>query len=219
MKLFYHPSSPYVRKVLVTAIEAGLDARIERVALTLSPVQPHRQLARYNPLMKVPTLLTEAGVPLFDSRVICEYLDSLHQGPKLLPPEREQRWRVLRLQALADGLLDAAVLCRYEATVRPAEKQWAEWVAGQRVKAMQALDAAEAEMDLLAGPLHLGQIALACALGWLEFRAPIGDIRGTRPALLAWYDAFAARPSMAATAPMAPVNQADSPPGTGTIRA
>lgn len=203
MKLFYHPSSPYVRKVLVLAIETGLGHRIERLPVTFSPVKRHSELAAYNPLMKVPVLITDAGDTLYDSRVICEYLDSIHQGPRMIPLEAEKRWKVLRLQALADGLLDAAVLCRYEKNVRPAEKQWADWVAAQKTKVLQALDAAGRDTDLLTGVVNLGQIALACALGWLDFRKPIGEIRSESRNLYAWYDSFASKQSMIATAPTA----------------
>ena len=201
MKLFFHPSSPYVRKVLVLASEVGLYERIEKLRITFTPVNPNRQLAAFNPLNKVPALITDGGEALYDSRVVCEYLDSIHAGPKMIPAQGKQRWAVLRLQALADGLLDAAALCRYERNVRPPEKQWTGWIEGQTTKAVQALDVAEQEIDRLASAVDLGQIALACALGWIEFREIFGDIRSARPKLYAWHDAFAARPSMRATAP------------------
>jgi glutathione S-transferase len=201
MKLYFSSASPYVRKVMVAAIETGLDKKIEAVPTKVVPVTPNLDLARDNPLMKVPTLVTDGGESLFDSRVICEYLDSLHDGRKLIPASGGERWRVLRLQALADGILDAGIVTRYELTIRPAEKQWPDWIAGQTKKMTQGLDLAEAEGDLLSGPINLGQIAIACALGWLEFRKPIGDIRAGRPKLVRWYDEFARRPSMLATVP------------------
>ncbi len=201
MKLYFSGASPYVRKVMIAAIETGLDKKIEQMPTNVVPVKPNAELARDNPLMKVPTLITDGGEALFDSRVICEYLDSLHDGRKLIPASGGDRWRVLRLQALGDGILDAGIITRYELIIRPVEKQWNDWIAGQTKKITQGLDLAEAESAQLAGPINLGQIAIACAIGWLEFRKPIGDIRGGRPKLFQWYDEFAKRPSMQATAP------------------
>ena len=199
MKLYFSGASPYVRKVMIAAIETGLDKKIEPAPTTVVPVKANAELARDNPLMKVPTLVTDGGEALFDSRVICEYLDSLHDGRKLIPASGGERWRVLRLQALGDGILDAGIITRYELAIRPQEKQWSDWIAGQTKKITQGLDLAETET--LGGPLNLGQIAIACAIGWLEFRKPIGDIRAGRPKLFQWYDEFAKRPSMQATAP------------------
>jgi len=203
MKLYYSAASPFVRKVSIVAIETGLDKKIERVPTTVVPVKPNLDLGRDNPLMKVPTLVTDGGEILFDSRVICEYLDSLHDGRKLIPASGGERWRVLRMQALGDGLLDAGIITRYELAIRPQEKQWSDWIAGQSKKATQSFDLLEAESDLLNGPINLGQITIACALGWFEFRKPIGDIRAGRPKLFKWYDEFAKRPSMQATVPQA----------------
>lgn len=203
MKLHYSSASPYVRKVMVTAIETGLDKKIEQVPTAVTPVKPNADIARDNPLMKVPTLVADGGEVLFDSRVICEYLDSLHDGRKLIPSAGGERWRVLRLQALGDGILDAGLLARYEQALRPAERQWSEWLSGQTTKVTQGLDMLEGEADLLSGPVNLGQIAVACAIGWLEFRKPTGDIRAGRPKLFKWYDEFVKRPSMQATLPKA----------------
>jgi glutathione S-transferase len=203
MKLYYSSASPFVRKVTVTAIECGVDKKIEHHPTQVVPVKPNAELAHDNPLMKVPTLITDGGEILYDSRVICEYLDSLHDGRKLLPASGGERWRVLRLQALGDGILDAGILMRYETVIRPQEKQWSDWINGQTTKIKQGLDAAEGEADLLPGRVDLGQITLACAIGWLEFRKPIGDIRPDHPKLMKWYDEFAKRPSMQATLPKA----------------
>jgi len=199
MKLYFSGASPYVRKVMVTAIETGLDKKIQQMPTKVVPVEPNLDLARDNPLMKVPTLVTDGGESLFDSRVICDYLDSLHDGRKLVPAGGGDRWRVLRMQALGDGILDAGIITRYELAIRPQEKQWSDWIAGQGKKITQGLDLAESES--LGGPIDLGQIAIACAIGWLEFRKPIGDIRPGRPKLFKWYDEFAKRPSMQATVP------------------
>ncbi|HIC70891.1 MAG TPA: glutathione S-transferase, partial [Alphaproteobacteria bacterium] len=108
MKLYATSPSPFVRKVLVMAIETGLSGRIEHVSLTTTPVAPDSELIRSNPIAKMPTLITDTGTALYDSRVICEYLDSLHDGARMFPLETTARWTVLRRQALGDGVLDAA---------------------------------------------------------------------------------------------------------------
>jgi glutathione S-transferase len=198
MKLYYSAASPYVRKVMVTAIETGIDGRIEQVPVAVMPTKPNAELARDNPLMKLPTLVTDDGLALYDSRVICE-----HAGVRMVPPSGPDRWRVLRWQAMADGITDAGLLCRYETVVRAEDKRSAEWTQGQMAKVTQGLDMAENDAALLSGPLNLGQIALACSIGWLEFRNVAGDIRKGRPKLTAWYEAFSRRPSMQATTPKA----------------
>lgn len=203
MKLRYSPSSPFVRKVLVLAIETGLDRSIERVPTTVMPVQPNEDLSHQNPLMKLPTLVTDDGDVLFDSRVICEYLDGLHSGPKLFPPAGKARWTALLQQALGDGILDAGVLGRYETAVRPKDKQWAEWSAGQMRKIRNGLTALDATVTDggLGGLLTIGQIAVACALGYLDFRYAGEGWRERHPALAKWYADFAKRQSMLTTVP------------------
>lgn len=203
MKLYYSPASPYVRKVIVTAIEAGLDKKIEKVPTSVSPIQPNKDLAKDNPLMKIPTLITDDGVALFDSYVICEYLDSLHNGAKLLPASGPARWSTLTLHAAATGITEAGLLARYEEVIRKPEHRNNEWAQGQLAKINEGLDALEKDVKQLSGPLNLGQIATACAIGWLEFRKPAGDIRKGRPNLAAWYEEFSKRPSMQATVPKA----------------
>lgn len=203
MKLHYSSASPYVRKVMVTAIETGLEKKIEAVPAAVAPIKANPDVARDNPLMKVPTLVTDGGEALYDSRVICEYLDSLHTGRKLIPASGGERWRVLTLQALGDGILDAGLLTRYETFLRPEALRWSDWVSGQSTKVTQSLDALENDIELLAGPINLGQIAIACAIGWLEFRKPVGETRPSRPQLYKWYDEFVKRPSMQATMPKA----------------
>ncbi len=203
MKLYYSSASPYVRKVMVTAIETGLESKIETVPATVAPNKPNAEVAHDNPLMKVPTLVTDGGEALFDSRVICEYLDSLHGGRKLIPASGGERWRVLGLQALGDGILDAGLLTRYETFLRPENLRWNDWTSGQSLKITQSLDMLDKESELLAGAINLGQIAVACAIGWLEFRKPLGDIRPGRPKLFKWYDELLKRPSMQATLPKA----------------
>jgi glutathione S-transferase len=203
MKLYSTPTSPFVRKVLVAAHELGLADRIETVLLRPSPTAADPRLSRDNPLSKIPALVLDDGASLYDSPVICEYLDALAGGGMLVPAAGPVRWDVLRTQALADGILDAAILVFYERQFRPAELHWDAWLAGQTQKALQGLDALEAQAAGFSAAPDVGQIAAACALGWLEFRAPFGDVRAGRPALTAWFERFSSRPSMAATAPHA----------------
>ena len=203
MKLYSTPTSPFVRKVLVAAHELGLTDRIETVLLRPSPTAADPRLSRDNPLSKIPALVLDDGASLYDSPVICEYLDALAGGGVLVPAAGPARWDVLRTQALADGILDAAILVFYERQFRPAELHWDAWLAGQTQKALQGLDALEAQAAGFSAAPDVGQIAAACALGWLEFRAPFGDVRAGRPALTAWFERFSSRPSMAATAPHA----------------
>ncbi|MFO0602894.1 MAG: glutathione S-transferase N-terminal domain-containing protein [Polyangiales bacterium] len=201
MKLYYTPTSPFVRKVLVAAHELGLADRVETVLLRPSPTQADPTLSHANPLNKIPALTLDDGTALYDSPVICEYLDALAGGGKLLPASGAARWDVLRTQALADGVLDASILVFYERLHRPKELHWQAWLDGQTQKALQGLDALDAVAARFGDAPDLGQVAAACALGWLEFRAPFGDVRAGRPNLTAWYERFAARPSMTATAP------------------
>ncbi len=203
MKLYFSPPSPFARKVRVVARETGLAPRIEEIHASVSPVKANADVGRANPLMKVPTLVRDDGTALFDSPVICEYLDGLHAGRKLFPAAGEARWTALRLQAIGDGILDAGILARYETIVRPKDLQWADWIAGQREKWRGALDFLEREAAALAGEPTIGGITAACALGWLDFRYGDDDWRGSRPALARWYEAFAARESMRATVPVA----------------
>ena len=199
MKLRFSPTSPYVRKVLVSAIELGLAERIEKVPA--NPWDPDDTLPTVNPLGKVPALTTDDGLVLFDSVVICEYLDSHHDGRPLFPREPEERWRTLRLHALADGILDAAVTRLIEGARRPAEYRWPEWDARQKAKIDRALDSLEGEAASLDGPLDIGEVALGCALGYLDFRFAGEDWRSAHPKLAGWYEAFAERASMQATIP------------------
>jgi glutathione S-transferase len=198
MKLRYAAASPFVRKVLVVAHEHGLVDRIEKVPTTLSPVQANESLAAENPLMKVPSLITEDGQVLFDSPVICAYLDALAGGRKLIPPAGAARWTALRQEALADGVLEALILCRYE-MLRPAEKRWRDWTDGQMRKAHQGLAAAARED--LAEPRTIGHIAIACMLGYLDFRFPEDGWRARHPTLAVWYAGKEQSPAMQATRP------------------
>lgn len=201
MKLFHAALSPFVRKVRVAAMELGLDDRIELVTVATTPVAMNADLAKVNPLGKVPALVTDDGDLLFDSAVIVEYLDALAGGGKLIPPGGAERWRVKRTEALADGMADAAILMRYETAMRPAEKQWPDWIAGQKQKVTQALDAFEGQVWLFDEKFDAGKIALGVGLGYLDLRFPDLGWRRARETLGRWYDAFARRPAMQATKP------------------
>ena len=201
MKLYYSAASPFVRKVMTVARECGLDAKIEQEPVSVLPTQPNTALAKVNPLMKLPALIADDGTTLFESSLICQYLDSQHAGRKLVPDSGPARWRTLKLEALADGVCDAGILMRYEMVVRTEQQRSTPWIDGQRTKIVNGLDAIERDPAPLAGELDLGQIALACAIGWMEFRNVAGDLRSGRPKLFQWYDAIVKRPSLAATAP------------------
>lgn len=201
MKLYYTPTSPFVRKVMVCAHELGLADRIETTFLRPTPVKTDEVLSKENPLSKIPTLILEDGSSLYDSAVICEYLDSIG-GKKLIPDSGPDRFRVLRVHALCDGILEAAIQVFYEKQHRPKELQWEPWITGQAEKANQGLDALEREAEHFRS-IDLGQVAAAVTIGWLEFRNVLGDLRPTRPKLSVWYDAIRARPSMKATEPRA----------------
>lgn len=201
MKLRYSSASPYVRKVLVVAHETGLIDRIDLVPTAVAPTVVNLDVAAVNPLVKVPTLELADGTNLFDSRVIVEYLDALHQGRRLFPAEGPARWTALRRQAIGDGLLDAALLIRYENNLRPAPQRWQEWTDGQFRKMRQAL-AALADESLGREPA-IGEITAGCALGYLDFRFPEEDWRAAHPALGNWFAAISERPSFVATLPKA----------------
>ncbi|MCY4453764.1 MAG: glutathione S-transferase N-terminal domain-containing protein [Immundisolibacterales bacterium] len=203
MKLYHSPASPFVRKALVAAHELGLAERIEIVGVAMTPVAGVDALNAENPLGKIPALVLEDGTTLYDSPVICEYLDTRHDGPRLFPPAGPERWTALRRQALADGLLDAAILCRYETFLRPAERQWADWIDGQRGKFRRALDALEGEAESFGDTVDIGTVAAACAADYLDFRSLDDGWRDGRPRLATWLEGFAERPSMRATRPSA----------------
>ena len=201
MRLWFNPASPFARKVRVVARETGLAGRIQEINTVVNPVKPNADLARENPLAKIPALATPDLGTLYDSAVICEYLDSLHPGTPLFPGAGPERWRALRLQALGDGMLEASVLMRYESAVRPEPLQWSDWTAGQLAKVRGALDALEQECPGWGERFAIGQITAACVLGYLDFRFPREPWRASGPALARWYESIAQRPSMKATVP------------------
>jgi glutathione S-transferase len=194
MKLRFSGASPFVRKVMIQALETGLDSKIERITTaTTDPV-----LAKENPLSKVPSLTLDDGSHLYDSPVICEYLDSLHNGAKMFPAAGPARWTALRRQALGDGMMDAAVARRGESR-RPANEQSPSAMAVQRAKVTAGLDVLEAEADKLGSGIDIGLISIACALGYLDFRFASEDWRKGHPKLARWFESFAKRPSMQST--------------------
>jgi glutathione S-transferase len=202
MKLYYSATSPFVRKCLVCAQELGLLDRLELVPAAAHPVNRDRALVAVNPLGKVPALVTEEGAVLYDSRVICEYLNSTGDG-RLLPAHGASRWGVLTDQALADGIMDAAVLARYETAARPANLRWNEWVAGQLEKVSCGLAAIEPRARAFGERVDLGGVALGCALGYLDYRYASLGWRDQYPDTAVWFDRFSKRDSMMATRPPA----------------
>jgi len=201
MKLYANKASPFARKVRVLVREIGLTGRVEEIETIVSPIAANETLARDNPLVKIPALVTDSGETLFDSRVICEYLDTLHTGRKLFPASGPQRFTALRRQSLTDGILDAAVLCRYETAVRPEPLRWKDWIEGQRRKIFGGLAVLEVEAGAWGDEFAIGQVGAACVLGYLDFRFADWDWRGGHPQLSGWFKKVSARPSVAATKP------------------
>ena len=202
MRLFHSPTSPYVRKCMVLLHETGLLDQVTLIAATGTPVDTGSMPLAQNPLGKIPALERDDGPALYDSRVICQYLDSV-SGQRLYP-QAPGLWDTLTVEATGDGITDAAILMVYEVRVRPENKRFDPWVEGQWGKIDRALDALESRwISHLQGPIEMGQISVACALGYLDFRHSARGWRQGRPDLAAWFDAFAKRSSMMATQPPA----------------
>jgi len=203
MQLLYARPSPFVRKVMVVLEEAGKTDMVKLVDGFGSPTSPNESVLAANPIGKIPCLILDDGRAVYDSRVITRYLDSRFGAG--LYPDGEGIWPTLTLEALADGMLDAAVLSIYEVRCRDEAIRSVDWVAGQHTKIARALDALESEwLDHLEGPLGIGHICVGCVLGYLDFRAEMGGWpawRDGRPGLAIWGGAFLERPSMKATAP------------------
>lgn len=198
MKLRYSTTSPFVRKVTVLAHEAKKSNALELVPTV--PSDPASGLPAENPLRQIPALILESGESLYDSRVICAYLDELW-GTGLYPKAGDARWRCLRLEALADGVLDAAVLIVMEGR-RAEPYRSSEWIQRQELKILGALEVFEQELaHTLSGKVTMGQLTMAIALGYLDFRLPKLDWRGRHAGLRAWYESFAKRESLNATLP------------------
>ncbi len=200
MKLFYSPTSPFVRKVMVLLHETGQLGDVELVNTVVTPVAPDAALIANNPLSKVPALARADGSTLYDSRVICAFLDD--RAGAGFYGDGARRWEALTLEATADGILEAAILMVYEHRLRPGEKRWPDWSEAQWSKVARAISALnEKWTGHLAGPLGIGQIAVGCALGYVDFRLGDRDWRRGNSALAAWYQGFESRPSMQATRP------------------
>ncbi|WP_434704137.1 glutathione S-transferase [Pseudomonas sp. Z1-12] len=202
MTLFHNPASPFVRKVLVLLHETGQQDRVALQLSQLTPVKPDRALIDDNPLSKIPALRLANGTVIHDSRVILDYLDHQHVGNPLIPRDGAARWRRLTLASLADGIMDAAVMIRYETALRPVEKHWDEWLDAQRDKIRRALGLLEAEaIAELASHFDVASISVACALGYLDLRHPDLEWRKANPQLAAWFAEVSLRPSMVETVP------------------
>jgi len=202
MKLHWSPRSPFVRKVMIFAHEVGLAARIELIRTVVAMSQANCELLRINPIGKIPTLITDEGEALFDSTVICEYLDSLHGGPRYFPQAPRERWRALRWHALGDNMLDNLILWRNE-ILRPKAQQSPEMLAALEAKIRSSL----AFLDTQAAPLGqtpigIGHVGIATALGYLDFRFPRMAWRDEHPGVAAWYETFSQRPSIRNTLPV-----------------
>jgi glutathione S-transferase len=198
MKLLYQTHSPYARKVLVAALETGLGQELEVVHHETSPMRRNQEVFALNPLGKVPVLITDDGTVLFDSNVICEYLDGLFESPKLIPPEGRAHYQTLRWQALAQGIADAGIAARWETERRPESLRWPRMRDGQLEKIAAACDFLEQEIHTITAP-DVGAISLATALSWIDFRG-VYPFQAGRPQLSSWYAEFSARASMLATA-------------------
>ena len=196
MKLYYSATSPYVRKVMACAITRGLEGRI-----ALHASNPHvspADLVADNPASKVPCLVMDDGLSLYDSPVICEVLDSVGDAPALFPALGAARWRALKFQAMADGILDAAVPCRGE-LAKPKEAARDAQIARFKAAMSRTVDALETD------PPHrhvdIGSLAVACALGYLDFRFGAEPWRPGHPKLTAWFEEFSKNPGIARTVP------------------
>lgn len=199
MQLHWSPKSPYVRKVMICAGELGLLDRIKLRRSVAAMLQPSEDIMRDNPLSKIPTLVFEDGATLFDSVVICEYLDTLAGGNRLFPTAPDRKWQALRWHALGDGLLDALILWRNE---RERDVPLDRLVEAFDIKTRAALTVLDGEVEQLAqAPFSIGHITIACALGYIDYRFVALGWRGLAPRLQVWYDELRQRPSLAETEP------------------
>jgi glutathione S-transferase len=204
VKLVYSSTSPFVRRVLACAIELGISERIELEPLQVAPGRKNdTYAATVNPLRKIPALVLEDGTVLMDSGVICDYLNELAGGEQLIASSGALRWGILTQQAVAAGMTEALVLARYETALRPEAFRWAEWVDDQQGRFWSGLDWFErrAPQVLQDSRVDISQLALACCLGYADFRFPELDWAARVPLVKLWYGRMAARPSLAQTQP------------------
>ncbi|CAN7766771.1 glutathione S-transferase [Variovorax sp. LjRoot84] len=198
MKIYFSPFSPYVRKCLVAGHELGLNDRIRLLPSNAGPIQRDKEIIAKNPLGKVPTFITDDGQVLYDSRVICEYLDDL-AGGNLFPRTGSARWAALTLQSLGDGILDGALLARYEDVARPEALRWSEWRAGQLDKAETSLAHLDSHPEMLEGRVDIGSLTVACALWYLDLRFANFDWRSRHAGVASWFAKFSQRASLQGT--------------------
>jgi len=200
MKLHWSPRSPFVRKVMIVAHERGIVGRIACVRTVAAMTKPHAELMQDNPLSKIPTLVLDDGTVLYDSPVICEYLDSLDGAARLFPKQPKARFTALRRQALGDGFLDLLVTLRNERErAQPSNVHLAS-AAARKAAVLESLER-EAEA-LTTTPFGIGHIAIGCALSYLDFRYADEDWRKGHLRIANWHASFAARPSVRATHPV-----------------
>jgi glutathione S-transferase len=195
MKLKFGPNSPFVRKVLILAIELKLDSRIQRELVTLSPYEPNPDVVELNPLGKIPVLISDDDMAFFDSSVVCEYLSELAGDRTWFPPAGMARWHALRCNSLASGMLEAAQLVLLEQR-RPQGLQYDKWIEAQIAKITRALAFLNKNLP---ADVDMGSIAVACALGWLDYRFPDLGWRNMAPNLNQWFTAFSQRESFLST--------------------
>lgn len=196
MKLYQSPTSPYVRKVLAIAIEKGLESKIEK----LPAREPGMHLDKLNPLDKIPTLVTDDGEVIIESALICQYLDELGGGGrKLYPPSGKERRRMLQLEAIGHGVLDAGVLCRMEGRFHKPEQQSAEWLERQHKKIKRGYAMMEQALGEIGGAVTPAHITFGVTIHFLERNDTYPGWRQDFPKLATWYDAFARTPCMVAT--------------------
>lgn len=201
IRLFFSPASPYVRKVMIAAHERGIAGKVEKLASAAWPVKRDPNIVQHNSTGKVPCALLQNDMPLFDSRVICAYIDSIGEaGESLYPTDR--RFTVLTLEALGDSILDACLLHRYESALRPEDKRWDDWSRSQMEKIDSGLHDLEGRwFDDLSKTFNAGSIAAAAVLGYLDFRFPDKAWRSNHPKLAEWFEAVSERASLKETFP------------------
>ena len=202
MKLLFAPTSAFVRKVMVCAHLTGLAEHIEKLDSAAHPVHRDPRIGVHNPLAKVPTLVLDDGMALYDSRVICEFIAHTGGNAHLFPAAGPARWVALQQQALGDGLIDAALLARYELIARLVDVQWPVWRQAKLISLQACLQRIEAMAPTL-GVVQptIGDIAIACALGYLDFRFPEVEWRTDSPRAAAWFARFDTLPAMQRTQP------------------
>ncbi len=202
MRLFHSPASPFVRKVVVLLHELDKTGEVALDLIQTTAFASDAALMASNPLAKIPALVRPDGITLYDSRVICQYLNDRFQGG--LYPQDTRKWETLTLEATADGIMDSAVSMAYEVRLRPQEQQSQDWIEAQWAKVSRAIGSLnERWISHLSGPLDMGQIGIACALGYVDFRHGARNWRDGNDALAKWYAEFDSRPSMQATRPPA----------------